>query len=226
MAIKIKMNTDDEIKKEIDEQFRSDSRLKEANIKIHVDNGLVILKGSALSYFVKQAATEDAWTVPGIVEVDNDINITYPPAMIMPTDDEIESIAKDTLRHNPNIDESKIEITVKSGIVFLEGSADAFWEKELAEDLMANLTGVFGVDNKLIIAPGGGVVDEEIARIIMAKISRIEDVDPESINIKSERGYVTLSGLVPDRAAREAVRNIVSRTGGVTGIRNDIIVGY
>jgi hypothetical protein len=71
-----------------------------------------------------------------------------------PKDADTRSAIIDTLRNDPGIDASKIEVEVKDGHVLLKGLADTEKEKQRSEGIAASVAGVKSVENHLHIQIG------------------------------------------------------------------------
>jgi osmotically-inducible protein OsmY len=106
----------------------------------------------------------------------------------------------------------------------LEGVVDAYWKKDKAEDLVSNLIGVKGVENKLVIAPTGGFIDQTVAEKIMAALECRFPVKADKVNVSVIRGEVTLTGTLPTWSARQAASNAAGNILGVTKVNNEITI--
>jgi hypothetical protein len=71
------------------------------------------------------------------------------------SDARIEEDICEALTRHPEIDATDVAVTVRSGVVTLEGTVDDGHAKRLAEDLAARTAGVRDVDNRLRRNPGG-----------------------------------------------------------------------
>jgi hypothetical protein len=67
--------TDAEIKSTVVERLRENPHTKDAEIKVDVKQGVVILGGEVASWLAKRAAGDDAWDTPGVVDVSNQLAI-------------------------------------------------------------------------------------------------------------------------------------------------------
>ena len=111
------MATDEQIKNSIEDQLEWDSRIGIASVDVDVDNGSVLLSGVVPSHLAHQAASEDAWVIRGVDDVNNNLTISYPATIIVPGDEEITASAEAIFRFNPAIDETRINISVRKGWV-------------------------------------------------------------------------------------------------------------
>lgn len=213
--------TDEEIKKDVVDQLYWDSSVDASKVEVVVDHGIVTLRGSVPSYTSRTAAFSDAWTVSGVGQVVDNINVEYPTVS---TDDEIRAASENILSLNPDIDISDIDISVEGGIVELNGNVDAYWKKSYAEELVSKVRGVVLVSNNLGVVPTHEIIDQDIANDIIAALERNMLVDSTQVDVKVADGIVTLSGTVPSWPARMAARNAAARTFGVVDVVDNLNV--
>lgn len=196
-----------------------------SNIEVKVtEKGEVLLSGIVPDYTTLKATTKDAWCIKGVSDVENNLKIEYPEVTKIPTEKEIKAKAKKLLQWNPNLNESKITISVRDREIELEGTVNAYWKKIKAEDVVGSAFGVIGVKNALAVVPSKNVVDETIAEEIVAAIKRNSTLNISEIDVAVKDGEVTLSGEVPDGDAYFTVNNIVIYTSGVTFVNNNLLI--
>jgi len=216
--------SEEKIKKDIVDQLYWDSRVDASEIKVKVDGNRVKLEGKVPNYSAKGAASADAWSINGVQEVDNFIDVEYPPSVSVPTDEEIKADIETSLELNLSIDAEDISISVTAGIVTLEGSVDAYWKKSRAESIASGVSGVLDIINKLTIVPSENFIDKEIAEDIIGSISRNFNVNAEKVDVKVEKGKVSLSGSVADWTAYRAVMDAAEFTAGVVDMDDNLVI--
>lgn len=218
--------TDRELSTRIKDQVYWDGRVNAADVGVNVEDGRAILTGKVPSYRAKMAATEDAWTVAGINTVDNQLQVQYPPTVTVPPDAEIASNVKNSLVWDPDIDSTKVDVTVAGGIATLMGTVDAYWKKFQAENDAYWVTGVVDVVNEIGVVPTDQPIDEAIARDIEAALGRNINVNVEDVTVEVENGVVTLTGTVPTWAAWRAAYNTAIYTSGVVDVVDRLVIRY
>jgi osmotically-inducible protein OsmY len=216
--------TDEQIKKDIVDQLYWDVRVDALDVKVDVENKKATLKGTVPSYAARSAAEADATTISGVMSVKNLLTVKYPPDFEAPTDTEIKSHIENLLRWNPDIDPSNISISVSAGLVTIEGTVDAYWKTIEVEKIVSAVKGVLNVTNKLAVVPTKDFIDQAIADDIVSAIDRSLSVDAESVDVKVNRGIVTLSGIVPDWPGYRAAFNAAKYTVGVIDIIDDLVI--
>lgn len=192
------VRTEGDIKKDIIDDLFWDSRVNSANIKVHVKNNKVILNGSVSDYTTLNVAERDAWIVEGVKEVINNLNVKIPSELTIPTDKTIESNIEDLIRLDFDLHLENIDISVKNGVVRLEGTVNTLWKKSKAEEIASDVLGVLDVINKIKIVPTESHIDENIADDIIHALDRSYRIDVDDVNIKVRNGKVTVSGTIPN----------------------------
>lgn len=74
IAIKPTVNPSD-VKEKIVKEFERNARIDAGNVTVQVEGAKVILKGKVRSWVEHEEASKAAWSIPGVVEVDNQIKI-------------------------------------------------------------------------------------------------------------------------------------------------------
>jgi osmotically-inducible protein OsmY len=218
------MPTDEKIKKDVTDQLYWDYRVDASDVQIIVDDGLVQLEGTVPSFSAKESASNDAWSVGGVIRVENDLEVKYAPGLTVPTDDEIRSNIMDVFLWNPYLTSYKIDVSVKNGWVSLEGTVDAYWKKVRAEMEAKDVLGVLGVTNKIAVVPSESITDERIAEDVVSAVDRDIRVFADDVDVKVEDGHVILTGSVPTWTAKSATHSATLYTYGVKDVRDRITV--
>lgn len=216
-------NVRERIRQDVVDQLAWDSRVPADHVRVAVaSDGTVTLSGTVPTHFARQAAEDDAWMIPGVQEVRNELAVQYRAAL--PEDAEIQENVRSALRWAPELDVADEGVTVEGGTVTLEGSVDALWKKHRVEDLALNVTGVLNVRNHLVVAPTHRPADRAVGEAIVTALARTTDVNPDTLDVTVENGIVTLSGSVPSIEARRHVQRGAFYTGGVVDVRNRLTV--
>lgn len=123
--------------------------------------------------------------------------------------------------NRPRFSDTNIEIATMNGEVLLAGQVPEAWQKEEAEQRVAQIDGVEHVYNMLkISSPSSSLVrmsDAWITTKVKSKLIASNDIDATHIKVVTERGTVFLMGIVlPEEA--EAATDIASNTDGVASV--------
>jgi osmotically-inducible protein OsmY len=220
MAYAIK-KTDSEIQQDVLRELKWDTRVEETEVGVEVGQGVVTLTGTVSSWAKKMAAQEAAHRVAGVLDVANDIEVKTPGSLGR-TDTEIAQAVRRALEWDVFVPEQRIQSTVSSGVVTLEGTVDFWSQREDAEKPVRNLTGVRGVNNNIQIR--SPKVSQEISNAIEDALARRAEREAKQIKVTAYGGRVILSGAVHSWKEKDAVIGAAKGTQGVTEIEDQIRV--
>lgn len=144
----------------------------------------------------------------------------------MKSDHEIEKDVRDELKWDPDLDESDIAVSVKSGVVTLAGFVKSYIHKYQAENAVKRVAGVVGIANDIEVRLPA--IDErpdpEIARDAVAAIKSQLPMSSENIKVVVKNGWVTLEGSVEWQYQRVTAETAVRRIKSVMGVTNSILL--
>lgn len=123
--------------------------------------------------------------------------------------------------NRPRFNDANIDIATANREVLLAGQVPKAWQKEEAEQRVAQIPNVDHVFNMLSVSsPASSLVhasDAWITAKVKSKLIASNDVDATRVKVVTERGRVYLMGIVlPEEA--DAVVDIASNTHGVTSV--------
>ncbi len=213
----------EDIRKDIVSHLKWDNRLDSSNIHIDIIDSVIHLNGYVKSMIERKAAEADAHSIPGVVKIENHLEIRQ-ERHERHSDDQILWNVKSMLSLNSQIDDTKIDASVNNGAVILKGSVDEYWKKLRTEELVHIVPGVLNVINTLAVVHTASPFDESIAEDILKAFERIGTINLESITVEVEGGRVVLRGKVPDWHSYSSAHNIVKYTRGVTDLINNLII--
>src|SRR5271157_2434805 len=124
----------------------------------------------------------------------------------MKSDRQIQLDVLDELRWEPSVNATDIGVTVKDGIVTLEGTVDSYAEKWAAEKAVKRLPNVKGLAVELEVKlPGSSERnDSDIARTAEDSLRWDVLVPHKRIKVMVEKGFLTLEGEVDWQFQRSA----------------------
>ncbi|GLQ37110.1 BON domain-containing protein [Rhizobium albus] len=130
----------------------------------------------------------------------------------------------DALDFDPGLDSADIGVAVENGVVTLTGHVPTFDEKLTAEDLVKRIKGVRGIAQEIEVRPAGThrTADDEIAKRALNVIRWNTTIPDEHIQVKVQKGWVTLTGKVEWQYQKNAAAGAVRGLSGVTGVSNMI----
>lgn len=142
---------DKEIQANIVNELNMVSSILEPNrIKVHVDNGEVILGGTVSFYREKLMAETVASWEKGVRGIDNNIKVLSPSRAI--SDSNLRIILQDILDNQFSV-EKNVSFSVNDGIVNLNGTVDNLYAKKQIKDEFSSIIGIKKVNNNLQVEP-------------------------------------------------------------------------
>ncbi len=215
--------TDERIQADVLAQIQWNNRVDASDVKVTADEGRVILTGTVLSRAAWHAALASAQAVRGVREVENRLIVRYPSGRAM-DDAQVRENAESLLAWDAALDASRIDVSVLSGIATLTGTVDSYWQKNRAEELLTNLTGIVDVSNKLETKPEKALEGTTVADAVRAALRRNVLVDEAEIDVEVDAGNVVLSGTVESVPARRAAMEAALFTEGVANVEDRLRV--
>jgi osmotically-inducible protein OsmY len=140
----------------------------------------------------------------------------------MKTDVQLRQDVVDELNWDAAIDATKIEITVKEGLVTLGGQVSSYSEKWESEQAVQRVAGVKALVVKIVVAPLGTYSDTDIAKAAESALAWVSYLPKDSIKIQVEAGWIKLTGTVDRDYQRQNATGAVRYLAGVKGITDDI----
>jgi osmotically-inducible protein OsmY len=138
-------------------------------------------------------------------------------------DDELMRLVKDELRRYPDVDAAAIAVAGGDGRVTLRGTVGSDREKHAAGKAGANVFGVVAVDNALEVARMNAQRREDTElRADVLEVLMLDTAVPESVDVKVEDGFVTLTGTAKWQYQREAAEVVAGSIVGAHHVVNEI----
>ena len=138
----------------------------------------------------------------------------------------LQAMVMDELEWVPNVDAAHIRVSAKNGVVTLSGIVSTLAEKFTAEAAVRRVKGVRGIAEEIVVRPPSAHkwADEEIAERAVKILSWDVDVPDTQVQVKVEKGVVTLTGFVAHQFQKQAAEHDVRRLGGVAAVLDMIEV--
>lgn len=142
----------------------------------------------------------------------------------MKTDAQLKTDVSAELEWEPSINASHVGVAVDNGVVTLTGHLDTFAEKFAVERAVQRVQGVRAIALELDVKlePGHKRSDSEIAAAAESALKWHSLVPDEKVQVKVEKGWVTLKGEVDWDYQRRSAEQAVHPLTGVVGVSNSI----
>jgi osmotically-inducible protein OsmY len=214
--------SDEEIRNDALFQLDWDSRLRRSDIGVNVKKGVVTLTGTVDSYAKKLAAQKAAHSVPGVLDVANEIEVKVTGGMRR-TDSEIAQAIRHALEWDALVPSNQIHSTVANGWVTIDGEVEYYSERVDAERAVAHLPGVRGVTNKIEVC-ASPVEPERVKSLIEDVLERRADREAKRIRVSVDEGDVTLTGAVKSWDEKKAILGAIGHAPGVKMIHDHLFI--
>jgi osmotically-inducible protein OsmY len=120
-----------------------------STIDANVDDGVVVLTGTAHLHFERVEAEEVAGNVKGVIAVYNQVRLIAPP----PVADDVQHSIKRALERDAKLDAKGVRVhSADNGTVKLTGSVRSWAEHDSVVDAVWAAPGVLEVDDDLVVA--------------------------------------------------------------------------
>ncbi len=237
--------SDREIKRDVKDALSQDMWLGAHTINVEVKDRVVTITGLVDSLMEKVAAGEDAWNIPGVADVNNNVEIVRHGQSTLigrrgkrhsarsekrtrgteSSDVEVRRDVWTVLANDIRVDPDQVEADVNGGTVFLRGTVSSLYDMRVLTEMAGRIKGVLGVVNEVQVVPATKRPDHEIAEMIYDAM----DVDPfipydADIDVTCDAGVVVLTGTMTNKRAKHASGDISWGVPGVTDVRNEIKV--
>ncbi len=205
--------------------------LKNDDIKIESNNGVVTLTGTVSEGYHKSLAQETVAGLPGVKSVDNKLEVKgeHPAEN---SDAWLTAKVKATLLFHRSVS-AMTKVTTKDGIVTLQGDATSQAQKELTTEYAKDIEGVKDVNNEMTVsqtpkkAPqttGEKIDDASITAQVKMALLFHRSTSALNTTVATKRGVVTVGGKAGNQAEIDLVSKLVNDVKGVKRVKNRMTI--
>ena len=140
----------------------------------------------------------------------------------MSQDKDLQEFVMVELGWEPSIDAAHIGVIANAGVVTLTGHVQSFAQKVAAERAAARVKGVKAVAEEIQVKLPDDTKrdDESIAGAGIERLAWDSSVPPDAVEIRVEKGWITLNGEVDWYFQKEAAARAIQTLIGVVGVSN------
>jgi len=212
---------DNDLKQHVENALDWEPSLDAKDIGVSVEQGVVTLRGTIVSYPEKIAAERVALRVYGVKAVADDL-VVHLASIYQRTDTEIAQAALNALKWHTTVPDDRVTLTVKDGWITLAGTVDWQYQKDAAARAIRDLTGVKAVTNDIRVKPHVKATD--VRDKIEAAFKRSAEIDARRVSVTAQDGKVVLSGNVRSWAERQEAERAAWAAPGVTQVDDRLLV--
>ncbi len=140
-------DVDDNIEKSFKDSYVNRSQLRDSDVSVDAENGVVTLSGSVHNADQKRLAEDTVRGISGVTTVRNELKVKSEPKES--SDEWIALKVRSALLYHRNVSLMDTDVRVMDGNVVLTGTAESAAEKSLAGEYAADIQGVKNVDNQI-----------------------------------------------------------------------------
>jgi osmotically-inducible protein OsmY len=191
--------------------------VKTTDIGVVVKDGTVTLTGYATSFGEKWDAVNAIKRVAGVKAIADEIKVELPDSIKL-TDGDIATAAANQINTSTTIPSGAVRVTVRDGVVTLDGEVEWWHQKKTAENLVKHLAGIKEVVNMIFIRPKLTSIVVESA--IKSAMERNALLDAGNIHVEISGNKVTLRGKVRNYAEIDEAERVAWAAPGVLLVDN------
>lgn len=212
------------IKNYIQDQLKWDDSIDNSGINVDVSEGTVYLKGNVSSYTEKITAAKNAFLVPGVKHVENNLKVHFTIEGNQPDDTQINHNVIHALQASSEIKSNDITVKTNDQIVTLLGTVATLWKRQKAEDLANQTAGVLAVINNIEVKLMKTVEDLDIEKDIKNTYRRSPLIEEEKIGVNVQGGVVRLTGIVANYPTKKEAMDVATYTKGVVNVTDELAI--
>jgi osmotically-inducible protein OsmY len=144
----------------------------------------------------------------------------------MTQDSQLQQSVLAEFKWEPSVPAGHIGVTAHDGVITLSGHVDSYAEKLAAESAARRVKGVKAVAEEIEVRLpfDTGRTDDDIAAAAVQRLAWNVSVPKDSVSVKVESGWVTLTGQVDWWFQKEAVEQDIRPLHGVRGVSNQTTI--
>ena len=139
------------------------------------------------------------------------------------TAEQLQIDVEQELRWEPSVHSEQIGVSVRNGVVELDGHVSSFYEKWGAERAASRVSNASAIASEIIVdIPVGDVRSDEDIAVNGNNQMEWNSLIPDTVKLKVSDGWVTINGTAQWQYQRDEAQRIFGSLLGVKGVTNEI----
>ncbi len=205
---------------DVKDELDWDPMLDDTRIVVEADDGRVTLTGTVPSYHDATRATDDAWTVGGVRDVDNELFVGFVGAAVL--DANITAACTKALDADKFVPKGSVTAEVNDGRVTLTGQVRHHFQRQAAEFAVRRVDGVRGITDDVRIS--SEPTPSDVADRIKKAFRRNAIIGDSLIEVSNTGSTIYLDGTVGSYTAREKAEDTAWAAPGVTDVVDRLVI--
>ena len=218
------MSWDTDLAADVSDELFWDPKVDNTEVAVSADDGRVTLRGTVGSFRAKREAQKAAQRVWGVIAVDNQLQVRLLLTDGRRDDAEIRGDILQALMLDSLVP-STVDAKVDDGFVTLTGKANWQYERDEAELVASNIVGTLDVTDEIKLEHPTPK-PEDVKHSIKKALKRNASLDAKGLDVSSENGTVTISGIVSSWAEHDEAMDAAWAAPGVESVQDQMVVAY
>jgi osmotically-inducible protein OsmY len=197
-----------------------DPMLDDTRVVVKADAGQVTLSGTVPTFYDAYLATDDAWSVGGVRDVDNELLVGLVGAAVADVD--ITADAAKALDADKFVPKGAVTAVATDGWVTLSGQVRHQLQRQAAEHAVRRVDGVLGLTDKIEIS--SAPIPSDVTDRIKKAFGRNAIIDDSLIDVTNTGHTIYLDGTVGSYAARAQAEGTAWAAPGVTDVIDRLVI--
>ena len=205
---------------EVKDALDWDPVIDDTRVIVRANDGRVTLTGTVPSLYDATMASDDAWSVGGVVDVDNELMVGLVGAAV--ADADIAADCAAALYADKIVPKGAVTATVTDGWVTLTGEVRRHFQRQAAEHAVRRVDGVLGVSDQIGLS--SEPIPSDVADRITKALRRNAILDGALIDVTNAGHTIYLDGTVGSYAARQEADGTAWAAPGVTDVVDRLVI--
>jgi osmotically-inducible protein OsmY len=182
-------------------------------------NGRIVIKGDVNTLYDKLRIYDLISQVPGVREIEDDLDVNTP---MIPDDVIKQNIESELKLVHSILEPNRIKVTAHDGEVILSGDVSYFREKEMAETVASWEQGVTAISNQIQVLPSQQAVSDANIKTVLQEIMKNRFPMNDKVSFTVNDGVVTLTGQAFSLWDKHQIDKQFSHVLGVKKVVNNL----